>query len=182
MILKEKYFFINNIQNLDFEYIKKTKANLILQSNNIKKNKDFYKFISKCRNKLINIFIANDTNLLHKVKSNNFYVSSYNKKKYFYLKRYNSKIKIIGSAHNLREMREKFNQGCDKIVFSRLFQTYKKGFYDVIKFNLITHQNKRQIVALGGINNLNYKKLQMVNCIGFALLKELKNKPDFLIR
>lgn len=181
MILKEKYFYIDSIQNLDLDYIKKTKANLIIRASNTKKNQDFYKFINKCKNKFINIFIANDTNLLRKVKSNNFYISSFNKKKYFYLKRNNSKIKIIGSAHNIKEINEKFDQGCDKIVFSRLFKTYKKGFYDVVKFNLTAGQSKKKIVALGGISESNYKKLKMVNCIGFAVLKELKNKPNFLI-
>lgn len=181
MVLKEKYFYIDSIQNLDLDYIKKTKANLIIKTTNLEKNRDFYKFINKCKNKLINVFIANDTNLLHKVKSNNFYISSFNKKKYFYLKRYNSKIKIIGSAHNIKEIYEKFNQGCDTIVFSRLFKTYKKGFYDVVKFNLIALQSKKRLVALGGINKFNYKKLKMVNCIGFAVLKELKNRPNFLI-
>ena len=44
MIPKEKYFFIDNIQNLDLEYIKKTKANLILKTSVIKKNDHFYKF------------------------------------------------------------------------------------------------------------------------------------------
>ena len=182
MIPKEKYFFIDNIQNLDLEYIKKTKANLILKTSVIKKNDHFYKFINKCKNNFISIFVANDTNLLHKIRSNNFYVSSFNKKKYFYLKRYNPQIKIIGSAHNLKEINEKFNQGCDKVVFSRLFKTYKNGFYDVVKFNLITHNYRGKVVALGGINTLNHKKLQMVNCVGFALLKELRKKPSFLIR
>jgi thiamine-phosphate pyrophosphorylase len=182
MILKEKYFYIDSIQNLDLDYIKKTKANLIIKSFDIKENRDFYKFINRCKNRLINIFIANDTKLLHKVKSNNFYISSFNKKKYFRLKRFNPQMKIIGSAHNMREIYEKFNQGCDKIVFSRLFKTYKKGFYDVVKFNLIASQSKKKLVALGGINKLNYKKLKMVNCVGFAVLKEVKNKPDFLIR
>ena len=46
MILKEKYFYIDSIQNLDLDYIKKTKANLIIRTTNLKKNRDFYKFIN----------------------------------------------------------------------------------------------------------------------------------------
>jgi thiamine-phosphate pyrophosphorylase len=181
MILKEKYFYIDSIQNLNIDYIKKTKANIIIKDN-IKLNKDFYDFVIKCKNNLINVFISNDLKLLYRLKSNNFYISAFNKKKYLYLKRLNPQIKIIGSAHNTREIHEKFNQGCDKIVFSRLFETYKEGYYNVIKFNLIANRSKKKIIALGGINNLNYKKLKIVNCIGFALLKELKNRPNFLIR
>lgn len=180
MILKEKYFYIDSIQNLNIDYIKKSKANIIIKEN-IKQNKEFYDFANKCKNKLINIFISNDLKLLYRLKCNNLYISAFNKKKYLYLKTINPKIKIIGSAHNYKEIYEKFNQGCDKVVLSRLFKTYKNGYYNVTKFNLIANQNKKKIIALGGINKSNYKKIKIANCVGFALLSELKNKPNFLI-
>ena len=43
MILKEKYFYIDSIQNLNIDYIKKSKANIIIKEN-IKQNKEFYDF------------------------------------------------------------------------------------------------------------------------------------------
>ena len=36
--------------------------------------------------KLINVFISNDLKLLYRLKSNNLYISAFNKKKYLYLK------------------------------------------------------------------------------------------------
>ena len=92
MILKEKYFYIDSIQNLNIDYIKKTKANIIIKDN-IKLNKDFYDFVIKCKNNLINVFISNDLKLLYRLKSNNFYISAFNKKKIFIFKKAKSSNK-----------------------------------------------------------------------------------------
>ena len=120
--------------------------------------------------------------MLFKLKTNNFYISAKNKNKYSWLKRINKKIKIIGGAHNFNEINEKINQGCDQIILSRLYATNKKGFYGVIKFNLLTIKTKQKIVALGGINQSNFKTLNMINCNGVAMLSEPIKKPDFLKR
>ena len=180
MVKKEKYFFIDSIQNLDLDYIKKTKASLIIRKN-IKENHELVKFANKCKNKMITIFIANNIKLLFKLKLNNFYISSYNQQNYNYLKRISSNINIIGSAHSLKEILMKKKQGCDKIVFSRLFETYKKGYYNIVKFNLITRNTNYKYIALGGIKKTNIRKLNIVNCSGIAILSDVKNKPLYLL-
>lgn len=136
----------------------------------------YYKINYECKKRQIPLFIANNVNLLFKLKIKNFYISAFNKKKYCNL---SHKINIIGSAHNLIEILEKRSQGCKKIILSRLFQTYKKGHLNIIKFNLLA-LNYKNIVALGGINERNYKKLKMVNCEGFAMQSELNRKPQYL--
>jgi thiamine-phosphate pyrophosphorylase len=115
---------------------------------------------------------------LFKLNVKNFYISAFNKKKYYNL---NHNINVIGSAHNIKEILEKKNQGCKKIILSRLFQTYKKGYLNIVRFNLIS-LNCKNIVALGGINEDNFKKLKMVNCVGFAMQSELNRKPQYLMR
>ena len=91
---------------------------------------------------------------------NKFYISSKNKKKYLFLRNINKKIDIIGSAHSFSEIIEKRDQGCSKIILSRLFKTDKPGFLDIVKFNKITLNSKLKYIALGGINKNNYKKNQ----------------------
>ena len=66
-------------------------------------------------------FVANDLKLLFRLRLKNFYISSFNKNYYLNLPK---NIRIIGSAHNIKEIREKINQGCKKVVLSRLFKTY----------------------------------------------------------
>ena len=63
---------------------------------------------------------------------------------------------------------------------SRLFKTNyknKKDFIGIVKFNLLKINIKKNILPLGGINNNNLLKLNMVNCNGFGLLSSIKKKP-----
>ncbi len=180
MISLEKYFYIDNIHQINLEYIKKTKAKVILRTQLENKIDTYKKFISNCNSRRIEVFIYNDVKLLFKLKSNNLYISSFNRKNFNHLKYINRNIKIIGSAHNISEINQKFSQGCNKIILSRIFKTYKKGYLDLVKFNksILGFKN---IIALGGINSKNYKKLKMIKIEGFAMLSEIKNYPDFLI-
>tara|TARA_B100001250_G_C19807006_1_gene793823 strand:+ start:2875 stop:3423 length:549 start_codon:yes stop_codon:yes gene_type:complete len=180
MINKEKYFYLNSIQDIDIDYIKKTRAKLIIRDKRKYKFQEYYRFINKCKKNRITVYIANNLKLLFKLRLNKFYISSVNKKKYQWIKKINTNIEIIGSAHNLQEIIEKKNQGCTKIILSRLFKTEKPGYLEIIRFNILSLKSNSNYIALGGINKRNYKKLNMTNTLGFASLKELFNKPDYL--
>ncbi len=181
MIKKEKYFYVESIQDLDLDYIKKTKARLIIRDK-IKHNFSIiHKLISKCKERGIVVYVSNDAKLLFRLRLNTFYISSNNYKHYNWLYDVNKNMKIIGGAHNQNEIKQKINQGCQKIILSRLFKTYKAGFLNIIKFNNLTLNQKTSFIALGGINHSNYKKLKIVNCLGIAMLSEQKNKPKYLI-
>jgi len=182
MINKKIYFYIDSIQDLNLDYIKKTKASLILRES-IKVPLIKYKFfVNECKKRRIRLYLSNNINLLFKLRINGFYISAHNKKPYSWLRKINRNIKIIGSAHNLREIFEKNNQGCKEIVLSRLFKTKKKGYLDIAKFNLMTLVSNTNFIALGGINNKNIKKISLINCKSFAMLSELRNTPKYLIR
>ena len=180
MIKKKIYFYIDNIQDLNLDYIKKTKASLILRKEINNTFLKYKNFVDQCKKRRINVYICNDINLLFKLKTNRFYISSHNKKQYKWLKKTNNKIKIIGSAHNGKEILEKKEQGCKKIILSRLFKTSKLGYLNPIKFNLTKLIINYEYVALGGIKETNFKKLKMVNCSDFAIMSELKKYPKYL--
>ena len=177
MINLEKFFYIESIQEIDFDYIKKTKACLVLKNIKRKKYNEYAKIINLCKKKQIIIYISNDVKLLALHRLKHFYISAYNKK--FFLN-FPKNIKIIGSAHNVQELEEKKKQGCKKIVFSRLFKTKKKGYLGIVKFNLVTRKYNN-IIVLGGINSSNYKKIKMLACVGFALQSDLLKKPNYLL-
>ena len=44
----------------------------------------------------------------------------------------------------------------------------------IIKFNLLARKTKREIIALGGINEKNYRRLKSTNLIGFASISWAK--------
>ena len=137
------------------------------------------KIARACKQNRYQLFVSNDLKLAHKVKADGIYISAYNKNlKIAHLRNLN--FRIIGSAHNIKEINIKKLQGCSSIIFSRLFKTsykYKKGFLGVIKFNLFSLSRKENLVPLGGIKLSNLNKLSTVKCKSIALSSEKVKKP-----
>ncbi len=103
------------------------------------------------------------------MKLDGFYIPAFYKKFDFkkYIKRKN--FIVIGSAHNLKEIRIKEKQGVQQIFLSPLFKTKKTNkSLGVIKFNYLAMQTKKQIIALGGINKKNINKINVIRSYGFA--------------
>ena len=76
-------------------------------------------------------------------------------------------------------------QGCDDILFSRIFKTSyvdKPDYFGLIKYNLLTLKFKNKIVPLGGIRLENLNKLKITKCDAFAILSEVKKKPAIISR
>ena len=129
------------------------------------------------------MFIQNSIKILFLLKTNNFYISAYNKSQFKQLRKINRKIKIIGSAHNIPEIRQKLNQGCEYILLSRIFKTsnkFKKGFLGTTKFNLLTRNLSKKIIALGGINQKNFKLLRLLSVKGCAMSEDKKKAGKYM--
>ena len=89
-------------------------------------------------------------------------------------------FQIIGSAHNIKEIKTKEKQGVSTIFISPLFKTNKSSYYlNIYKFNLLAKKTNKNIIALGGINQFNYKKLFLLNIHGFASISFFKNIDKF---
>ena len=90
-------------------------------------------------------------------------------------------IKILGSAHNQKEINQKIAQKCDAIFLSPVFYIKKsKNFLDLHKFNYLSLNNNVNILALGGISENNIQKLRLLNIKGFGGISIFKKKPAFL--
>ena len=180
IIKKNYYLYIENIKDLNVDILKNNrKINIILR--NVKKNKisELLKFRQKCKSKRIKLYIANDLRLAKICDADGLYISAYNKKKYFV------NISKIGSAHNLKEIKEKIFQSCNVIIFSRLFKTQyenKKTCLGILKFNLLCRNISKKLVPLGGINNQNLLKLNIIKSESLACLSSLKKKPTISSR
>ncbi len=84
-------------------------------------------------------------------------------------------FKIIGSAHNISEIKIKEMQNCEEIFISPIFETSKhRSHLDILKFNLIAKETKNKIVALGGINDQNLKKINLTKSRGVASISWIK--------
>ena len=180
IIKKNYYLYIENLKDLNVDnLLNNKKINIILR--NVKNNKlsEIKKYRQKCKNKKIKFYITNSKKIAKACNADGLYISAYNKKRYYI------NIPKIGSAHNLKEINEKIFQGCKNIIFSRLFKTNyknKKSFLGVIKFNLLKINIKKNILPLGGINDRNLLKLNMIDSAGFALMSLVKKKPAITSR
>ena len=179
---KKKYFLIiENIKDIDLSNIKNNNKFIIIYRNKNKvKNLDvLFRFRQNCKAKKIDLYIANNIKLMMILKADGLYISAHNNN--LKLNKYKkTKYKIIGSAHNLKELNIKVLQGCHCLIFSRLFITdykEKKGNLGIIKFNLFKLSRKEELVPLGGIKLSNLNKLSTVNSNAFALMSEIKKKP-----
>ena len=186
LVLKKKYYlFVENTREFNLNLIKiREKFNIIYRNQTNKEKIEVLKnFRKNCKKNGITFYIANDTNLLSKLNADGLYISANNKN--LLLNKYSKKgYKVIGSAHNLREIDIKLKQGCQTIIFSRLFKTsynYKKGHLGIQKFNIIYQRSRLDLVPLGGINEENLCKLNTVLSKSFACLSAIKKKPAKII-
>ena len=181
-LFKNKYFFIiESIKDIDLKNIKHSnKFSIIYRSKKISKNiEKIIQFRRICKIKNIDFYVSNNVKLANILKADGIYISAYNKD--LNIARFKSvNFRIIGSAHNIKEINLKILQGCSSIFFSRVFETsykYKKGYLGVIKFNLLSLSRKEKLIPLGGIKLNNLNKLNTVKCDSIALSSEIIKKP-----
>ena len=90
-------------------------------------------------------------------------------------------IKILGSAHNQKEIQIKIFQNCSAIFLSPIFYMEKsKRFLGLHQFNYISCRNNIKILALGGISESNILKLKLLNIQGFGGIRMFKKKTGLL--
>ena len=182
-VLKNNYYlYIDNTKIFDLSLIKKRNKFTIIYRNlgKLEIIEQIKKFRTECKRKGVKFFIANNASLAIKCKADGLYLSSHNSNHYNNF----TKLDIIGSAHNKREINHKIKQGCQKIVFSRLFKTNypnKLSYLGIVKFNLLIKDIKLPTIALGGIREKNLNKLNLVCSNSFAILSELRNQRASII-
>ena len=166
-ILK-KYYFINsfdtniiNKQDKTTTFIYRDYKSAKLDTNKILRLKAYLK---KRGNKFL---LANNFKMALKLKLDGVYLPSFNNKfDHLNYSTYSNFI-ILGSAHNLKEIKIKELQKVQRIFISSLFKK-NNNFLGINKFKIISRYSKKKIVALGGISKENIKKLRLLNISGFA--------------
>ena len=130
------------------------------------------------------LYASNNIKLSIRLKLNGVYIPSFNDKlNYCGSFSLPKKFKIIGSAHSLKEIRIKKSQGCKEIFLSPLFKVSKsKKFLNSIKFNFLTLEINSNFIALGGINEKNFKAIKLLNINGFASINWAKKNGLSLLR
>jgi len=163
-----KYYFINKFDTNNID--KQDKQTSIIYRNYSSEIIDktlILKIKRYCKKKSIKFYLSNNIKLAIKLDLDGAYIPAFNSSLKHLAYSYKKKFKIIGSAHNLREIRIKEDQGVEKIFLSSLFKK-NKNFLGINRFKLLSKITKKKIVMLGGISNKNIKKLSLLNQSSFA--------------
>ena len=163
-----KYYFINKF---DTNNIDKQNNQTTVIYRNYKKKKLDEKLILKiknyCRKKSIKFYLSNNIKLALKLNLDGVYIPAFNKSLKHLSYSYKKNFKIIGSAHNIKEIKTKEIQKVEKIFVSSLFKK-NKNFLGINKFKLLANLTKKTVVILGGISKKNINKLKLFSCSDFA--------------
>ena len=166
--LKIKYYFINK---LDTNNIDRQDKQTIIIFRNYSSNKidinSIIKIKNYCKRQKKKFYLSNNIKLAIKLKLDGVYIPSFNKNLSHLNYSLHKEFQIIGSAHNIKEIRHKELQKVNKIFISSIFKK-NKNYLGINKFRIIEKYTKRKIVALGGISKRNEKKLNLVNSVEFA--------------
>ena len=155
----KKYYFINKFDTNNID--KQDKQTAIIYRNYLTKTLDqtlILKIKKYCKKKSIKFYLSNNIKLAIKLDLDGAYIPSFNKSFKHLAYSFKKKFRIIGSAHNLREIRTKEIQNVRKIFLSSLFKK-NKNFLGIYKFRKLSSQTTKPVVALGGISSKNKKKL-----------------------
>ena len=164
----KQYYFINEFnythlinlnENISFIWRNKDKETSI---ETLIKLRDF------CKKNQRRFYISNDIKLAKKLNADGLYISSTNKNLVLKSISHKKKFKILGSAHNLKEIKIKELQNVDEIFLSPLFKKKTNKQLDIYKYFNLRKTTIMKDISLGGINEKNIKKLKLIKPFGFA--------------
>ena len=177
--LPKLFIFLDRFNNKIFEN-NSTNIGIVYRNyNSTRREVELVKIAKACKKNRNQLFVSNDVKLAIKFKTDGIYIPSFNKAKSFAnLEKRN--IKILGSAHNQKEIQKKISQNCTAIFLSPIFYVEKSNkFLGIHKFNYLAYSNNANIFALGGISNNNVHKLKLLKIKGFGGIRMFKKKPAY---
>ena len=128
-----------------------------------------------CKKKGNKFLISNNIRLAIKLNLDGVYIPSFNKNKKHLSYSLKKSFIILGSAHNVYEIRTKELQNVNAIFLSSLFKK-NKNYLGINKFKSLSLLSKKPVIALGGISVNNLKKLTLTSCHGFAGISFFEQK------
>ena len=170
-----KYYFINKFNQSHID--KQNKQTTIIYRNYNQKvdEKLIINIRNYCKKNGYTFLLSNNIKLSIKLNLDGAYIPSFNIDKKHLSYTLKKRFIILGSAHNIYEIRNKELQNVKAIFLSSLFKK-NKNYLGLNKFKLLSLLTKKPFIALGGISNNKLKKLKLLNCIGFAGISFFEQK------
>ena len=162
-----RYYFINKFDQSHIDKQDKKTTIIYRNHNQALDKKLIIKIKNYCKIRGNKFLLSNNIKLAIHLNLDGVYISSFNKDKKHLSFSLKKNFIILGSAHNIYEMRTKELQNITSCFLSSIFKK-NKNFLGIYRFKLLSNLSKKPIIALGGISSGNYKKLNLINCLGFA--------------
>ena len=163
-----KYYFINKFETNNID--KLDKQTIIIYRNyslNEPDEKIIINIKKYCKKKRLKFYLSNNIKLAIKLNLDGAYIPSFNNSIKHLSFSFKNNFNIVGSAHNLKEIKIKEIQKVSKIFISSIFKK-NQNYLGLNKFRLTSNLTKKKVVALGGISYKNIHKLRLFKNPEFA--------------
>jgi len=165
---KTKYYFINKFDTNIIDQLDKHTTVIYRNYSEKKINELLVLKLKKfCKKKNKKFFLSNNIKLAIKLDLDGVYLPSFNKSCNHIGYKLKKKFEIVGSAHNLKEIKNKELQKVNKIFLSSLFKK-NKNYLGINKFKLLSNLTKKKVVILGGVSKKNIRLIKLLNNSEFA--------------
>ena len=164
----KKYYFINKFDTNIIDKLDKQTIVIYRNYSLQRHDKNFiFKISQYCKKKKIKFYLSNNLRLAMDLNLDGVYLPSFNKSLKHLTYSFKKNFKIIGSAHNLKQIKIKESQNVEDIFISSLFKK-NKNFLGVNRFRSLLKLTKKNVIVLGGISKSNIKNLKNLQISGFA--------------
>ena len=174
--MMSKYYFISKFDTNNID--KQDKQTIIIYRNyssKITDEKHILKIKKYCKKKGFKFYLSNNIKMAIKLNLDGAYIPSFNKSNKHLAFSLKKNFCIIGSAHNLKEIRIKENQKVEKIFISSLFKK-NKNFLGLNRFKILSKLTSINVVVLGGISKNNIRTISILNQSDFAGISYFEQK------
>ena len=161
------FYFINKFEPNHINKLDK-KVSIIYRNYSTNLNKELIiKIRDFCKKSNRKFYLSNNLKLAIRLDLDGVYLPSFNKELNVFQFNLKKKFELIGSAHNIKEIRIKEKQCVKTIFLSSIFKR-NKNYLGMNKFNNLLKVTSGNVIALGGISKSNINKLKQLKIIGFA--------------
>ena len=170
-----RYYFISKFDQNHINKQDKKTTIIYRNHNQVLDKRLIIKIRNYCKKQGNKFLLSNNIKLAIHLNLDGAYISSFNKEKKHLSYSFKKNFIILGSAHNVYEIRNKESQNVKAIFLSSIFKK-NKNFLGINKFKLLSHLSKKPFIALGGISKTSLKKINLINCLGFAGISFFEQK------
>ena len=170
----KQYYFIDKFDYYNLVNLNKNISFIWRNKDKEPSLKNLIELRNFCKKHQKKLYIRNDVKLANKINADGLYISSSNKNLIIASSSFRRDFKILGSAHNLKEIRIKELQGVTEVFLSPIFKNKHNKKLEIFRYLNLRNLTEMKDVALGGISKKNLQKFNLIKPFGFAGISYFK--------